>query len=871
MVLWLALTASALAQPVSTAIKLDTFGYRPGDVKVAVFTANPGATVLVRDPDGAVKFTIPTDGGSIVSKGQDGAGSFDTVWWVDFSPVTVPGNYHLYSPSLGTRSYEFGIRADVYDGIARAALKTFYRQRCNTPKPAAYAGAWADGASCHASDQQTGPVAGHTDRGLRDLRGGWHDAGDYNKYVWHDASTALVFLLRAFEESPAAFGDDLGIPESGNGVPDVLDEVKWELDWMLKMQLPDGSVLERMHNVTFASSSPPSADPSARFYYDPTLESAGVLAGSAALASRAFTRVGMTAYAATLKTAALSSWTWLQTQGNDHHKAWAAAEIFRMDPTVTSARAYVDAYYPTNWAGLFFNPTSYDTHAALAYVQAPGATAAVVANMRASIGAQVDYTFDTNDLYRNGLPDWSHHWGSNRERAARGAFLLTAARLGATGSHSADESHRHGLDFFHYLHGQNAMSMTYLTNTAALGGEHSSWQVYHAWFGDSNNNYSLTQYLGKPAGIVEPHYPYFAGTDNHGINDNKISVLGPAPGFLLGGPNKDYSGDATPPLGAVGYNRFYRDWSDQTVWTARTWEITENSISYQSAYVALAAGFTALLRPPVPRTDFDGDVRADLAVYHPPSGLWYTRASTTGASSSTAFGGPDYTPVPGDYDGDVRTDLTVYHASSGLWFTRSSATGGTSTHGLGGAGYNPVRGDFDGDRKADFAVYHPSSGLWFVRQSSTGTTQTVGYGNAEYLPVPADYDGDGRADIAAYHPPTGLWFLRSSANGTTTTVGFGGNGYTPVRGDFDGDGRADVAAYHASSGLWFVRQSTTGTTLTVAFGGTAYAAVPGDYDGDGKTDIAVYHAPTGSWYVRSSATGTTTVLGFGGTGFDPIH
>ena len=90
---------------------------------------------------------------------------------------------------------------------------------------------------------------------------------------------------------------------------------------------------------------------------------------------------------------------------------------------------------------------------------------------------------------------------------------------------------------------------------------------------------------------MEPHYPYFSGSDNLGVRDGKASALGPAPGFVPGGPNKDYSGDATPPRGASHPNRFYRDWNDQSVWTSRTWEITENSISYQGPYVALAAAF----------------------------------------------------------------------------------------------------------------------------------------------------------------------------------------------------------------------------------------------------------------------------------------
>jgi hypothetical protein len=269
--------------------------------------------------------------------------------------------------------------------------------------------------------------------------------------------------------------------------------------------------------------------------------------------------------------------------------------------------------------------------------------------------------------------------------------------------------------------------------------------------------------------------------------------------------------------------------------------------------------------------DFDGDVRADLAVYNPPSGLWYVRSSILGASESTGYGGPDYTPVPGDYDGDTRTDLAVYHPSSGLGVLRPTTTGETVVIGFGGPGYSPVRGDFDGDRKMDLAMYHPPSGLWFVRQSTTQSTVTMGYGGPEYAPVPGDYDGDGQADYAAFHASSGLWFLRSSATGTTTVVGFGGSGYTPVRGDFDGDRKSDVAVYHPPTGLWFIRQSTTGTTQTLGLGGADYVPVAGDYDGDGKTDIAVYHPASGGWFTRSSATGDTTSLTFGGTGFDPVY
>jgi hypothetical protein len=592
----LALAAPALAAPVSQAIKTDHFGYRPGDAKVAIFSADPGSAVELRDTADAVRFRVPADGGSIVAKGFD-APSGDSVWWVDFTPFATPGTYRLHSAALGAQSYDFELADDVYNAPLAAALATFYLQRCGTPKLAAYAGDWADPAACHATDGATTNAPGHTNYGTFDLTGGWHDAGDYNKYVWKAASTAIRFLLLAYERNPALFPDGTGtIPESGNGLSDLLDEVAWELDWMAKMQLASGAVLHQMHVDGFASNSPPSADTNRRYYQNPTMESAAVLAGSFAHAARVFESVGMASYAAALEAKALAAWSWLLTQSDSapddvrEAKAWAAAELFKTAGTA-SAKTYVDGFYPSSWAGRFFNVARYDTFAALTYVTTPGANATVVANQRQSISDQVNYLFGNDDLYRNGMPSWSYHWGSNTPRAAQGSFLLAAAELGLTGSRTADDCVRHALDTLHFFHGQNALGMVYLTNMAARGGEHSSFQFYHAWFGDSNSSFSRSNYLGKPAAIAEPDYPYFRGTDNLGVNDDKLSTFGPAPGFVPGGPNAGYSGTAIPPKNAGASNRFYRDWADQTDWTAVTWEITENSIGYQGPYVALAAAF----------------------------------------------------------------------------------------------------------------------------------------------------------------------------------------------------------------------------------------------------------------------------------------
>ena len=386
-------------QAPSIPCKLDHFGYRPGDAKVAVYTADPGPAVEVRTLSGGVAFRVPADGGAIRSMGRDAA-SGDRVWWVDFSPLAAPGRYRLFSPALGDTSYEFRLAPDVYDGVLRAALRTFYLQRCGTARPARYAGAWADGEACHRSDASAGPAEGQADHGRRDLAGGWHDAGDYNKYVWTAVSNAVPFLLQAWEESPGAFPDgSLGIPESGNGVSDLLDEVRWELDFLLKMQLPDGSVLSRLHAATTASGeAPPSRDPRRRFYHDPTLESGAVFAGTCARASRVFARAGDESYALALRGAAVRAWDWLQREGDSPEKAWAAAELFRADPALASARAYVDGFHPRGWSGAPLDVTSYDVHAALAYVEADGATPSVVSAMRSGLGSLVDQAFAADDL-----------------------------------------------------------------------------------------------------------------------------------------------------------------------------------------------------------------------------------------------------------------------------------------------------------------------------------------------------------------------------------------------------------------------------------------------------------------------------------------
>ena len=175
--------------------------------------------------------------------------------------------------------------------------------------------------------------------------------------------------------------------------------------------------------------------------------------------------------------------------------------------------------------------------------------------------------------------------------------------------------------------------------------------------------------------------------------------------------------------------------------------------------------------------DFSGDGKQDFVVYSPARGEWnilFASASLPGGGgplSAMQWGLPGDVPVPADFDGDGKADLAVWRPSSGTWFVRYSSNG----YSLGGAasfqwglpGDVPQTGDFDGDRKSDFAVWRPAEGRWYILRSSTSYTDAVSYqwGLDGDIPVPNDFDGDGRSDLAVWRPSNGTWYLLFSTSG----------------------------------------------------------------------------------------------------------
>jgi hypothetical protein len=266
-------------------------------------------------------------------------------------------------------------------------------------------------------------------------------------------------------------------------------------------------------------------------------------------------------------------------------------------------------------------------------------------------------------------------------------------------------------------------------------------------------------------------------------------------------------------------------------------------------------------------SDLDGDGKADLTVFRPSSGTWFSLRSSTAYTTPTVFtfGVSTDLPVTGDFDGDGKTDTGVYTPATGIWSIRRSNLGVTAFQ-WGLSGDVPVPGDYDGDGVTDLAVYRPSSGNWFIRQSSTNFSTSVlfQWGLSGDVTVPGDYDGDGVTDLAVWRPSTGVWFIRTSSTGYATALTFqwGLGGDVTVPGDYDGDGRTDLAVYRPSTGMWFIRQSTTGyaTAVSIQWGLGGDTPAPGDFDGDGKSDLAVFRPSTGTWFLLKSSTNFTAFV-----------
>ena len=460
------------------AIKVNQLGYLPLASKQAV-TPHPKASSFQ---------VVDAASGRPVLRGQLGEPmlwkpSMERVRVADFSSLQKPGRYRIKVPGAAL-SDPFTIGAGAYRALNSAALKGYYFNRSGSALAARHAGRYAraaghpdDNVLVHASAASATRPEGTVIASPK----GWYDAGDYNKYIASSAISTYT-LLAAFEHFPAYFKHDIGIPESGNAMPDILDEARWNLEWMLSMQDPaDGGVYHKLTNKRFdAMVMPAHAMKEPRYVVGKSTAATLGFAATMAAASRVFKPYDLP-LSQRMMTAAHAAWKWAAAnparyfknppdvvtgeygdEKVDDERTWAAAELY-----ISSGD---DSYY----SALTAQPTeakvpAWDDVRALAWMSlahhrtrlTPAADQALIANRIEALAAILRRQWQAS-AYRVAMQEADFVWGSNAVVLNQSMMLLQAYRLSAHADNL--KAAQAGLD---YVLGRNATGYSFVTGFGA--------------------------------------------------------------------------------------------------------------------------------------------------------------------------------------------------------------------------------------------------------------------------------------------------------------------------------------------------------------------------------------------------------------------
>ena len=360
MILIFLFSISLWAQPPESLIRLNQLGYYPRAPKIAVVVGQPGPGDF---------YIRSTDRGDTVYKGNLGPfmqskNSSLRTRIADFTPVQQSGSYVILIPGLSA-SYRFRISAKIHSMLAVSSLKGFYYQRVSMPLESPYAGKWARAAGhpdtavlVHASAASPLRPAGT----VIASPGGWYDAGDYNKYIVN-SGISMGTLLSAYEDFPFYFDTlNTNIPESGDALPDILNEINYNLQWMLTMQDPaDGGVYHKCTNAAFDGMLMPGVTRLPRYVVQKgtaaTLDFAAVMAQAARIFSR-FPKQ-LPGLSAICLNAAIHAWAWAKQNPSVEYDQQAMNS--RYQPKISTG-AYGDKHFSDEffWAACELFATTSD-------------------------------------------------------------------------------------------------------------------------------------------------------------------------------------------------------------------------------------------------------------------------------------------------------------------------------------------------------------------------------------------------------------------------------------------------------------------------------------------------------------------------------
>lgn len=513
------LSTSLFAQVKNQKPKLNQIGFYPTSSKIAITPQTGSTSFYLRN----------TETNAIVFEGNlSSAKSFsptgESVKSADFSSFVIPGKYVLGIDG-GEESFEFEIGNNILADLSDGVLKAFYYNRASTALPEEYAGVWNRDLGhpdttvlIHNSAATANRPANSTISSPK----GWYDAGDFNKYVV-PISSSISQLLFAYEEFPDYFANqNLNIPESGNGIPDILNESLWALRWLFTMQDPDdGGVYHKLTTSNFVGTVMPSGTNATRYVVMKGTGATFDFAAVMAQAARVYEPF-LPDFADSALAAAELAYTWGESNPNISYnqgslnnptistgaygdgnfadeKYWAASELY-----ITTSND--DYYISGGWSGA--GVVGWNSVRALGLyslvqnrknLTAVGLSDTTTMKLLAVNIANSYLTQGNNSAYKSpfGFSSGHYFWGSNGFAGNIGLSMLYAYQI--TGEQKYYNS---SIDVVDYIMGRNGLDYSYVTGF----GDQPPMNIHHR--------------QSEADGIIDPVPGWVAGGANPG-NQNQ--------------------------------------------------------------------------------------------------------------------------------------------------------------------------------------------------------------------------------------------------------------------------------------------------------------------------------------------------------------
>lgn len=486
----------------SDAVRIDQCGYVTSEPKMAFVEGKARMFVVVRE-DGAVVFS------DTASAEHEWSEAGCNVSLLDFSAVKEAGKYKIVVDDT-LASYPFEVSDNPYVELQKASVRAFYYNRASMGIDSIYGGQWAREAGHPDTEVMVHSSAASKARPegtILSAPGGWYDAGDYNKYIVNSGITTYTMMLAAKLFPEAVSSVNLNIPESGNDLPDFIDETLYNLRWMLTMQDPnDGGAYHKLTTLSFEGFIRPNECQKQRYVVAKGTAATLDLAATAAFAARFLPTVSesLVPLADSCKAVALKAMEWAKKNPNvafrnpqdvstgeygdgsfNDEWFWAATEMWLLtgdNEYAEIARANDVAYGVPSWG----------------YVGALGRFSMAAEGREPegmceaySVKAVADKLLAQEAQSPVALSLQQYEWGSNSGVANEAVTKLIAWKT--TGEAAYKTS---ALNDLHYILGRNATGYSYVTG------------------------------IGQRT-PMHPHHRPSASDD----------VEQPVPGFLVGGPN----------------------------------------------------------------------------------------------------------------------------------------------------------------------------------------------------------------------------------------------------------------------------------------------------------------------------------------------